>query len=312
VLPLLLALLTAQAVPPRYTVTVLEAPPGASNCFTHAINASGQVVGYAQLQPFGAVACAWDTAGHAQPLAGGRDALDVNDAGLAVGWTDYAAPCAWVLPNANPNLVLHTDGVAVACNAGSVLVQTSEFGAVLVSLSGAVTQAAEAEQPLHAAALNSSGWRAGSTEFAPRRAWRWTPTQGVSLLPIPAPYLEAEAFGLSPAGTALGVASDSSSATSQACAWSPSGVPQLLARLDPNATQGWANAAGPGFILGSEPSGAVLWTDPQHPYAIDALLNGAPAGLHVWEAADANASGQIAASGNLGGAWLALRLDPVP
>ena len=311
-LPFLLALLAAQAVPPRYTVTVLEAPPGGSSCFTHAINASGQVVGHAQLQPFGVVACAWDAAGHALPLANGRDALDVNDAGVVVGWTDNAEPCAWVLPNANPNLVLHTDGVAVACNASSVLVQTGQFGAVLVSLSGATTQAAEAQQPLHAAALNALGWRAGSTEFAPRRAWRWTPSQGLSLLAVPAPYLEAAAFGLSPGGTALGAASDASTATSRACAWSQSGVPQLLARLDPNATQGWAYAAGPAIILGGEPSGAVLWTDPQHPYAIDSLLDNAPAGLHVWEAADANLAGQIAASGKLRDTWLALRLDPVP
>jgi hypothetical protein len=94
--------------------------------------------------------------------------------------------------------------------------------------------------------------------------------------------------------------------------WSPSGVPQLLARHDPNATQGWAYAAGPTYILGGEPTGAVLWTDPQHPYAVDSLLNNAPTGLHVWEAADANAAGQIAASGKLRDTWLALRLDPVP
>src|SRR5262249_21524614 len=97
----------ARAVPPRYTVRLVQPPPARASTFPRGMNQSGEVAGYAADEQYSpqALPILVDSQGQLIPLATAADsfnfAIGVNDTGIVVGHSGFD-PFIWIGDSGTP------------------------------------------------------------------------------------------------------------------------------------------------------------------------------------------------------------------
>ena len=306
--------LTARAHAQTYTAITLDSLGGTISSAT-GINASGQIVGVSYTAGNAAYhATLWNDTTATDlgilPGAAGGQAIAINAPGQVVGASDAHATL-WIGTTATS---LSTSGYsfASAINASAQIagytISGGFYSATLWNGSTEISLAPGGSTYSTAAAINDSGQVAGRIG---NHAALWNGATATDLGTLGGSY--SEAYGINASGQVVGVAYTAGDAATHAVLWNGT-TPTDLGTLGGIFSSAFAVNASGQVVGGSSTAAGGVGTDPflytggQMLDVYSLLQNGS--GITNLKVTGINDLGQISAYGDIGGATVALLLNP--